>query len=110
MVVTEFRELRKGSSLQGFATIELPSGLVLHDCAYHRREDGARWIGLPARQYTKADGETAWARIVDFADKGAAARFQREAMAAIDRYFKQQETGVKRSLDSTLITDADCEL
>jgi hypothetical protein len=87
ITVTEFRELRKGSSLQGFVTFQLPCGMVLHDCTLHRRDDGARWIGLPARQYATADGETRWARIIDFADKQSAARFQQAAMAAVEKFF-----------------------
>ena len=37
--------------------------------------------------YTRADGETSWARIIDFADKQSAARFQQAAMAAVDKFF-----------------------
>jgi hypothetical protein len=85
--VIEFRPRRKGESLQGFLILRLPSGLTLHDCTLHQRAGGARWIGLPARSYTKQDGSTAWAHIVDFADKDAHAEFQRLAKAAVDCYF-----------------------
>jgi hypothetical protein len=91
ITVSDWRPLRKGSSLQGFVTLVLPSGLTLHDVTYHKREDGARWLGMPARSYTKADGETAWTRIVDFNSKEAHARFQREAMAAVDKYFATEK-------------------
>jgi hypothetical protein len=67
--VREFRECKKGQSLQGFFTLELPSGPVLHDMTFHVREDGARWVGMPARSYTKPDGTTARTRIADFLDK-----------------------------------------
>jgi hypothetical protein len=69
--------------------------MVLHDVTFHRRDDGARWLGMPARSYTRADGETAWTRIVDFNSKQAHTRFQREAMAAVDKYFgtKKDEAG-----------------
>jgi hypothetical protein len=63
--------------------------MVLHDCTYYQRQDGARWIGLPARQYTKQDGSTAWARLIDFADRDAYARFQKLAKEAVDRYLGQ---------------------
>jgi len=90
-VVSEWRECRKGDSLRGFLTLTLPSGMTLHDCSYHRREDGASWIGMPARQYTKQDGTTAWFRLVDFSDKDGHARFQKLAREAIDRYLAQND-------------------
>lgn len=58
--VTDWRPLRKGTSLRGFVTLTLPSGMIVHDVTYHQRDDGARWVGLPARQYQNADGSTTW--------------------------------------------------
>ena len=87
IAVTEWRPLRKGDSLQGFLTLVLPSGMVLHDCTYHERSDGARWIGLPARQYEKDDGSKSWVRLIDFRDRPIRDRFQRDALAALDEYF-----------------------
>lgn len=112
ITVVEWRPCQKGDSLQGFLTLQLPSGLTLHDCTYHQRPDGARWLGLPARQYTKQDGTTAWVRLVDFADKAAHARFQDLALSAVDRYFSEHPAqnavvAANRSTDSTMITDTD---
>jgi hypothetical protein len=86
--VREWRECKKGQSLQGFFTLELPSGLVLHDMTFHVREDGSRWVGLPARSFTKSDGATGWFRLVDFTDRSAAARFQELAKAALEKFFE----------------------
>jgi|SRR6516225_654162 hypothetical protein len=90
-VVSEWRECKKGNSLQGFLTLTLPSGMSLHDCSYHRRKDGSRWIGLPARQYQKSDGTTAWFPLIAFPDKTDHARFQKLAREAVDRYFDQND-------------------
>ena len=78
---------KKGESLQGFATLQLPSGLVLHDCAFHEGGNGAGWIGMPARSYTTKDGNTSWQRLVDFADRHSHEKFQQAALAALDEYF-----------------------
>jgi hypothetical protein len=90
--VIEYRDMRKGDSLRGFVSLRTPSGMVIHDLTYHERTDGARWIGMPARQYTTTDGTTAWARIIDFSSKEAQARFQKLARAAVDRYFAEHAT------------------
>jgi hypothetical protein len=100
-VVREFKECRKGQSLQGFVTIELPSGLVLHDCAWHARADGSKWLGMPARSFVKSDGETGWFRLVDFTDKDAHARFQKLAREAVDRYLDQNDADMAPLLDTS---------
>jgi hypothetical protein len=91
--IVDWRALQKGDSLQGFLAIATPSGLVLHDCTLHERADGRRWVGLPAKQYTKNDGETAWARLVDFIDTRTYFRFQTAALEAVDRYFAENGGG-----------------
>jgi hypothetical protein len=70
-VVTNLRPLRRGASLQGFFKLGLPSGMVINNCTYHQRDDGARWVGLPARKYETALGATVWAQIIEFTDKDA---------------------------------------
>src|SRR5947209_10991057 len=83
--VIEWQDRQKGESLQAFITLLLPSGMALYECTYHVRADGSRWVGLPARSYTKA-GETkpSWFRLVDFPSRDTARRFQIEALAAVD--------------------------
>ena len=70
------------NTLRAFASIELPSGLILHDCTVHRKND-SEWVGLPGRSYTKPDGSTGWSPVVEFTNKEAKSRFQRAALAAI---------------------------
>ena len=97
IVVIEWKAMKKGDSLQGFITLTLPSGMVLHECTLHERPNGARWIGMPARSYTAKDGSTSWVRVVDFSTKDAYERFQRQALAAVDDFFAQQPQPERRS-------------
>jgi hypothetical protein len=91
LMVLEWRPFKKGASLQGFATLQLPSGLVLHDVTFHRREDGATWVGMPARSYIKRDGETSWMPMVGFIDKAAERRFRDLAIEAIEAFLAAQQ-------------------
>lgn len=87
--VREFKPFNK-NTLQAFLSLELPSGMVLHGCTLHK-QNGSRWIGVPARQYEKSDGENSWMRLVDFTSKDARERFQSAALAAVDRYLAEEE-------------------
>jgi hypothetical protein len=88
-IAFDFKDVRKGDSLQGFVTLELPSHLVIKDCAYHCREDGRRWIGLPGKPFTKQDGTTSYVNILDFSSKEAKNKFQRMALEAVDELLAQ---------------------
>jgi hypothetical protein len=87
--VVDFRELVKGDSLRGFVAFEdvQNSGLVLHDCTYHARADGVRWVGMPARDYIAA-GEKKWFRLVDFNSCEAHQCFQTAALAALNEWLR----------------------
>jgi hypothetical protein len=81
------------NSLRGFVKLHLePSGLVLNDCTYHRRPDGAEWIGLPGKpqldregQHRKdpTTGKALYTPVVEVGGKEARERFQRAALAAV---------------------------
>jgi hypothetical protein len=72
------------NSLQGFFTLTLPSGMVVHNCSFHRK-DGSRWIGLPARQFTKPDGSVSYSPLIEFVSDEDRRRFQIAALGALDR-------------------------
>jgi hypothetical protein len=74
----------RGCQILNFRAFEkntLPSGMVLCGCTLHEKE-GKRWIGLPAKPYTKDDGSQSWAKIVDFIDRDKAKRFQELVLPA----------------------------
>ena len=93
IVANNWRAVTKGA-LQGFVDLELrPSGLVLHACTL-LESSGKRWIGLPAKPQTNADGsprldpktnKPAWTPLVEIPDKAARERFQTAALAAVDK-------------------------
>ena len=82
MRVSDWKPMEKGT-LRAFFTIEMPSGLILHDCMLHEK-GSARWIGLPARQYQKSSGATAWAPVVEFRDRQTADRFRDQCLRALE--------------------------
>jgi hypothetical protein len=92
MEIVSWREMKKGESLQGFFSLALPSGLRLIDLTYHKRKDGARWVGMPARAYQKSAGSTSWVAMIDFADNDARTRFTKQALQALDTYLAQSAT------------------
>jgi hypothetical protein len=85
----EARDLRTHNKppLTAFVTLVLPSGLVIKECAYFER-DGKRWVSLPTRSYTTRVGKTAYSQILDFETPSAKARFQAQALAALDELLK----------------------
>ena len=77
----------------GFLSIELPSGLVIHDAKLMVGQAGKHWIALPAnKQIDKdgnprldADGKQLWSPIVEFANRDARDRFHELILAALRR-------------------------
>jgi DNA-binding cell septation regulator SpoVG len=84
--VREFKHFQK-NTLQAFLSLELTSGMVLHDCTLHEK-NGSRWIGMPARQYEKSAGEKSWMPLIEFASKEHREKFQAAALAAIRDYLQ----------------------
>ena len=87
--VIDWRPLKKGTSLQGFASIQLPSGLILHDVSLHEHANGSRWVGLPARKYETPDCTSSYVRLIEFVVKDTHRRFQKSALAAVDKFFAE---------------------
>lgn len=87
-VVREWRPYSK-HTLQGFLSLELPSGLIVHGITLHEKND-SRWVSMPAREYLK-DGQKTWAPIIEFTSKESRDRFQAAALAAIDRHLVKEE-------------------
>ena len=86
LLVTNWKPYEK-NTLRGFLSLTLPSGLVIHNCALHQK-DGARWIGLPSRQYTKDDGSTSYSPVIDFTSPDKRRNFQAAALAAVEQLLR----------------------
>src|ERR1035441_1121058 len=82
---SDFRPCRKGDSLQGFFILHLPSGMALHEAAYHHHgSNGRRWISLAARPYESKGGKQ-WEQLISFDSEDAKKKFQILALAAVDK-------------------------
>ena len=89
---SDWRPMQR-NSFQGFVTLTLePSGIVLHDCTFHRTSEGKGWVGLPAkpqldgeRQHRKdpTTGKLLYTPVVEIRGKEARERFQAAALAAV---------------------------
>lgn len=82
------------NTLRGFVDLALsPSGLVLRECSLHEK-DGKRWIGLPSKPQIDSEGRhrkdattgrPLYSPVVEIAGKEERERFQRAALAAVDK-------------------------
>jgi hypothetical protein len=93
MQASAWRRVASTSSLRGFFTLALASGVVIHDCSLHER-DGKRWVQLPGKPILGADrrqlttpktGKPAWATVVEIPNSSIRAKFQAAALAALDQ-------------------------
>ncbi len=100
--ILNFRAIEKGS-LRGFFSVQLPSGMVLHDCTLHIK-DGARWVGLPSKRFQKKDGTVAYEPLIQFTSRKIADRFRDLVVAALDRegYGQPQEPAATREPSSEI--------
>ena len=79
------------NTLLGFCALTLPSGMVLRDCSFHRKDD-REWIGLPGKPQIDRDGaprkdpttgKVLYTPIIEIPDRDARDRFQAAAVAAV---------------------------
>jgi len=86
MRVLKFAEHRSGQ-MRGFLSIQLGSGLIIHDCRLMVPENGDYWIALPSRpvldenrcQATN-EGKPIYAPSVEFASRDVSDRFQAQPL------------------------------
>ena len=89
MRLLSWKPISKGS-LRGFATVELPIGLKLIDCAVFVGTKGA-WASLPAkpqldkdsRQRILADGKSSYSPAVEWRNRDLADRFSAAVVALV---------------------------
>jgi hypothetical protein len=89
MIARDFRMVEK-NTLKGFFTLELDSGLILHECALHEK-DGKPWVGLPAKPQIDAeghhrigaDGKKQYTPDIEFVSKKLRDAFSAQAVKAV---------------------------
>lgn len=87
--ILDWRPVRRGA-LRGFATIALPSGMILRDVPIFGAAAGSR-AGAPAKPMIGRDGATMrdddgkvrYSPIVEFTDRSAQDRFSRAVLDAL---------------------------
>jgi hypothetical protein len=82
--VSNWKPFRK-NTLRGFFTLTLPSGMILHNCSLHQKDNGQRWIGMPSQKFSKQDGSTGYTPLIEFVSREAADHFRDLALAAVDK-------------------------
>jgi hypothetical protein len=73
------------NTLRGFFSVNLPSGMVIHNLTVHEKGE-ARWIGLPAREWTNGQGVNQYAKLIEFVDRRTADRFRDEILSALAEF------------------------
>lgn len=79
--ISNWKPMRKGALL-GFFDCELPSGLVLKGCMLFEKGQ-RRWIGLPAKTFSKADGGTGYSPTVEIPDRARSDWFNGQCVRAL---------------------------
>lgn len=98
--VTDYKAHQQ-NTLQAFVDLLIVDvGAQIKGCTLHEK-NGSRWIGLPARAYEK-DGETAWARIIDFPEREDYRAFQDAALAALESHLSGDGGSVTPVADGDL--------
>ena len=77
----------EGYSERFLSRATLPSGLILNSLMLHER-NGARWVGLPAREWTNTEGVKQFAKLVEFADRRTADKFRDSVLDALDQHLE----------------------
>ena len=88
--VLEFREVRKGSSLRGFAKVQFASGLIVNDVTVLVGDRGP-WASPPSKPrinsdgtvQKSADGKILYTPIIDFASREIRARWSDAVIEAV---------------------------
>jgi hypothetical protein len=83
VTVSNVRKINKGA-LIGFFDVALPSGIKLNGCTLLEK-DGKRWIGLPSREWVKADGSKSYVPTVEIPDREARDKFNAMVLPLAER-------------------------
>jgi hypothetical protein len=92
--VTDFRPCHR-NTLRGFATVHVDElKLTIHDIAVHQHDNGARWVGLPAKPVIdssgnvkrSSDGKLEYVRMFTFDARAVSDAFSAAVIAALLDY------------------------
>src|SRR5882672_10421325 len=87
LVLRDFRAFTK-NTLRGFATVELPSGLIIHEISVHT-QNGKSWVAMPAAPQTTngtvrvVAGKPQYKKLIGWKDRDLSDRFSEVVVAAV---------------------------
>lgn len=81
MKCIKFKEINR-NTLIGFAQIEMPSGMIIANCAYHQK-NGSAWVSL---MRGGEDGRQKYVQIISFRDQAARDKWSAAAVRAIEEF------------------------
>lgn len=77
------------NTLRGFATVELPNGLVIRDVTVHVK-NGKAWAGLPAKAQMdqegnprRIDGKLQYTAVIEWRNRELSDRFSEKLVAIV---------------------------
>ena len=89
MQIKDWRPVVK-NTLRGFATIELPIGLVIHDVTVHIKNASA-WASMPAKvqldregAIRTVEGKTQYSKVLEWRSREIGDRFSEAVVSALD--------------------------
>lgn len=96
-------------ALQGFFSVELPSGIRIHKCQLFEK-NGKRWIGLPSEKFEGRDGQKKYTALVEFGNRDAADRFRDAVLSALEAEGIVNRNGNQRTRSGSYQSKAAAEI
>lgn len=87
--ITRWKPMDKGS-LKGFFEFE-KGGFYFADCSYFVSDKGQKWVSLPSRDYTDAEGKKKYYRLCGFRDQAKHLAFCNKALEALEAHLKKPQ-------------------
>jgi hypothetical protein len=61
--------------------------MVIHNLTVHAKGE-ARWVGMPAREWTNEQGVKQYSPLIEFRDRATASRFRDQVLDALDKHLE----------------------
>jgi hypothetical protein len=83
--------------MRGWISVEMPSGIVIHDMKLMIGPNGSFWIAMPGQRQLGPDGtpklgpdgKPLWSQVIEFSTRAAADRFRDAALEALKLQFPE---------------------
>jgi hypothetical protein len=82
----------EGRVVKALVRLATASGLIFNECSYCVAKEN-RWVTPTQRRGNGTDGEPDWVDLLEFVSPDIKARFQHEALQAVDRFLEGSRHG-----------------